>query len=236
MKTAKQLFLIGAILALSTAAAAAQAAAGVGQAAVDTSKWKCELCKFQDGLSGAVEVGAGHVSDDSYKFGEYTGLHEKGGFLIGEGTARFRGADGAYWNANASDLGLKSRALDVEGGRQGRYKLFLQYDELPHYISDSARTPFAGNGGPSLTLPAGFPAANTSVMPLAGSLQQFDISTQRKRLGIGGSLIPGRDWEYAADFRRETKEGTKRTAGAFFINAAQLVEPVDYVTDQINAS
>ena len=48
---------------------------------------------------------------------------------------------------------------------------------------------------------------------------------------------PGRsDWEYAVNFRHETKDGTKRTAGAFFVNSAQLVEPVDYVTDQVDAS
>ena len=44
---------------LSAAAAAADSATGAGQAAVDTSKWQCKLCKFEDGLSGTVEVGGG---------------------------------------------------------------------------------------------------------------------------------------------------------------------------------
>jgi MtrB/PioB family decaheme-associated outer membrane protein len=48
--------------------------------------------------------------------------------------------------------------------------------------------------------------------------------------------MPMRDWEYALNVRHETREGTKRSAGAFFINAAQLIEPVDHVTDQIDAS
>ena len=233
MKSTSQLILLGMLSSLCPAAAGAESATARG---VDTSKWKCELCKFEDGLSGAVEVGAGYVSEDSAKFGEYTGLNQEGAFFIGEGNARFRGADGTYWNADASNLGLDSRALGAEGGRQGRYKLFLRYEELPHYLSDTARTPFVGSGGPVLTLPAGFPAGTTSLMPLAGTLRSFDIDNERQRLGFGAALTPARDWEYALDFRREKRDGTKRTAGAFFINAAQLIEPVDYVTDQLNAS
>ena len=236
MKTSNQLLLLSVLSALSAAVAAADSATGAGQASVDTSKWQCTLCKFEDGLSGALDVGVGYVSDDSFKFGEYTGLNEKGAFFIGDGAARFRGAGGAYWNVNASNLGLDSRSLDAEGGNQGKYKLILKYDELPHFISDSARTPFLGSGGAFLTLPAGFPAAATGLMPLAGTLQPVGLDTQRKRLGVGGSWIPVRDWEYAVNFRHETREGTKRTAGAFLFTSAQLVEPVDYVTDQVDAS
>jgi MtrB/PioB family decaheme-associated outer membrane protein len=73
-------------------------------------------------------------------------------------------------------------------------------------------------------------------MSLAGTLQQVDLETQRKRLGVGGSWTAQRDWEYAVNFRHETKDGMKRTAGSFFVNASELVEPVDYVTDQVDAS
>jgi MtrB/PioB family decaheme-associated outer membrane protein len=237
MKTSNQLFLLGMLSALSSAAAAADGASGAGRASVDTSQWKCESCKFEQGLSGTLDVGLGNVSDKSAKFGDYTGLNKKGGFFIGDGAARSRGEDGAYWNLNASNLGLDSRSLDAEGGQQGKYKLLLKYDELPHFISDSALTPFVGNGGASLTLPAGFvPGGTTGAMSLAGTLQQVEIGTQRKRLGVGASWIPVSDWEYAVNFRHETKEGTKRTAGSFFVNSTQLIEPVDYVTDQVDAS
>jgi MtrB/PioB family decaheme-associated outer membrane protein len=232
MKISNQLLLLSMLSALSGIAGAADS--GTGKP--DTSKWECKDCAFEQGWSGSVDAGLGHVSDKSYKFGEYTGLNKQGGFFIGDGSVRFRGADAYYWNINASNLGLDSRSLDAEGGRQGKYKLILKYDELPHTLSDSARTPFVGNGGASLTLPAGFPAAITGAMPLAGTLQQVDLSTQRKRLAVGGSWIGASDWEYAVKFSHETKDGMKRSAGAFFTNSAQLVEPVDYVTDQVDAS
>jgi len=232
MKTSNQLLLLSMFSALPVTVVAADG--GTGQP--DTSKWECKLCPLQQGWSGSVDLGVGYVSDKSYKFGEYTGLNKRGGFFIGDGSARFRGADANYWNFNASDLGLDSRSLDAEGGRQGQSKLILKYDELPHYLSDSAQTPFIGSGGASLRLPAGFPAATTGAMPLASTLQPVDLSTQRKRLGVGGSWLGTSDWDYTVKFSHETKEGTKRTAGAFFANAAQLVEPVDWVTDQVDAS
>jgi MtrB/PioB family decaheme-associated outer membrane protein len=232
MKTSYRLFLLSMLSGLPVTAAAADA--GTGKP--DTSKWQCEGCAFEQGWNGSVDAGVGNVSDKSFKFGEYTGLNKQGGFFIGDAAMRFRGAGAYYWNINASDLGLQSRSLDAEGGRQGKYKLILKYEEIPHYLSDSAQTPFIGSGGASLTLPAGFPAATTGAMPLASTLQRVDLSTQRKRLAVGGSWIGASDWEYAVKFSHETKDGMKRTAGAFFANSAQLVEPVDYVTDQVDAS
>jgi len=228
MKTATQLLLLATLSALS--------APGAGQALPDTSKWKCELCKFEDGLSGTVEAGGAYVSDSSAKFGEYNGLGEEGGYFIGDLNARYRGKDAAYWNVDAANLGLDTRSLNVEGGRQGRYKVLLDYQELPHFVSDSAQTPFAGSGGASLTLPAGFPANTTALMPLAGTLRQVDLETTRKALGAGASWTPARTWQFGANFRHETREGKLGTSGAFFVNAAQLVRPVDYVTDQLDAS
>ena len=211
-------------------------ATAAGQAAPDPLKWQCKLCTFEDGLSGTVDVGGGYVSDSSSKFGEYNGLNKKGGFFIGDFSARYRGEDAAYWNVDASNLGLDSRSLNAEGGKQGKSKLMLKYEELPHFISDSAQTPFIGNGGASLKLPAGFPASTTTLMPLASTLRQVDLETQRKELGVGGSWTPACAWEYAVKFRHETHEGTIGTAGAFFVTASQLVRPVDYVTDQMDAS
>jgi MtrB/PioB family decaheme-associated outer membrane protein len=234
MKTSNQLFLFGILSAFSAAGAAAE---GAGTAAVDTSKWKCESCKFEAGVSGTLEIGVGSVSDDSAEFGQYNGLHKKGGFFIGEGTVRSRGADGTYWNLDASDLGLDTRALNAEGGRQGSYKLRFKYDETAHRIWDGAMTPFAGSGGATLSLPAGFPAATTGAMPLAGTMQAQDLYTQRKQLGAGASWNRSKKWEYALNYRHDSNEGNiLRTGGAFFVNSAQLIEPVDYVTDQLDAS
>jgi len=236
MKTATQLLLLSILSAQCAAVAAADNVSDAGKAAVDTSKWQCKLCKFENGVSGTLDVGGGSVSDSSFKFGEYNGLHEKGGFAIIDGAVRYRGADAGYSNVTATNLGLDTRSLNAEGGQQGKYKLSLNYRELPHFVSDSAQTPFIGSGGASLTLPAGFPAGSTGLMPLASTLQPVALETKRQELGAGASWTPTSDWAYGVNFRHQVREGTKGTAGTFFLNASQLVAPVDYVTDQMDAS
>jgi MtrB/PioB family decaheme-associated outer membrane protein len=222
------------VFALLAPLSAAHAADGV--APPDMSQWKCESCPTEQGASGSATAGIGYVTDDSAKFGEYTGLNKKGAYFVGDGEARYRGPDATYLNADVTDIGLDSRFIGLEGGRQGQYRLRLDYDEIPHFTSDTARTPYLGTGSNGLTLPPGFPAASTAQMPLATTLQDVDLDTKRKAIGFSGTWTGMPGWEYSVGVRHEKKEGTQRTAGAFFTNAAQLVEPVDYTTDQIDAS
>ena len=207
-------------------------------AGVDTSRWACEYCVFEQGASGELEAGAGYVSDDAFKFGEYNGLNREGAFLVGNATARYRNEDADYLDLRVRDLGLDTRSIDIEGGRQGRYRLFLNYDEIPHYISDSAQTPYGGNGNGTLNLPPGWVTAGSTagMTGLSASLQDVELQTQRKRLGLGLSFIPARQWETGISFRHEIREGRKASAGSFFFNSAQLVEPVDYETSELEAS
>jgi MtrB/PioB family decaheme-associated outer membrane protein len=207
-------------------------------AELDTSRWECEYCIVESGFSGGAELGVGDVSDDSFKFGEYNGLEDDGAFFIGNGTARYRDGDAGYLDLKVRDLGLDTRSLDFEGGRQGRYRLFLTYDEIPHNISDSAKTPYLGSGGDMLGLPANWVTAGSTagMTELAGSLRNADVDTQRQRFGIGGAFIPARKWETSVNFRHEVRDGQLGSGGAFFFNAAQLVEPIDYVTDELEAA
>ena len=205
---------------------------------VDISHWTCKYCAFEEGWSGEVEGGAGYVSDDSFKFGEYNGLQDKGAYPIANGSARYRDENADYFDLRVRDLGLDTRSVGMEGGRQGTYKLFLDYHEIPHFISDSAKTPYRGNGNDSLRLPPNWvPAGSTAGMTqLNADLQGVDLETKRKRLGVGLSIIPARKWETAVTVRHEVKDGQQATAGSFFFNAAQLVEPIDYVTDEVDVS
>lgn len=206
---------------------------------VDTSDWKCEDCPFEQGYSGTLELGVGNVSDSSFKFGEYNGLNEDSGFVIANAQARYRDLDADYLDLSVRDLGLGSRSLYIEGGRQGSYSLFLGYDEISRFISDSIQTPYRGAGSDTLTLPAGWvTAGNTAGMTqLDASLQTHELEMERKRLDLGASFIADSPWKYDVKYRHETREGTRRSAGTFLVlQAARLIEPVDYETEQVDAS
>ena len=223
-----------ALAAPAGAASAQQAAAGTAPP-VDTSQWECKLCPFPKGSSGEIDAGAVNVNSDSYRFGRYTGL-EKGTYLGLDANVHSVEGDG-YLDLRATDLGLPYRSIEYEQGVQGASNLYVRYAELPFLISDSARTPFGGLGTGSLSLPSTWvPGVTTQTMPgLASSLQDVKIDSSRKQFGLGFAGIPERDWKLGLSFRQETREGTQRMAGTFFLNATQLIAPVDYTTDEIEA-
>ena len=193
-----------------------------------------------------IELGAGTVSDDSFKFGDYRGLGEAGGYGIANLRVLDRNADGTgYFEITGRDLGLSSRSLKIEGGAQGDYSLRLEYDELPKLHSDSYQTPYIGAGSTNLTLPAGWVVGaqgtgTTAMTQLNASMQDFDVETQRKKLGLGLTKQLGGGWDTVVNLKQEHKEGTK-LIGAVFGNsggnprATILPEPVDYTTDQFEA-
>ncbi len=205
---------------------------------MDTSRWPCKYCPFEETRSFSPNLGAGYVSDDSAKFGEYTGLNEEGAYVVADADGRYRSKDGLWLDLSAVDLGLDSRYVGIEGGKQGMYQLHLSYKQLPHNISDTALSPFIGFGTSSLTLPSNWvPAGTTTTMTaLDASLRGVDLETERRLFDLGASLTPVKHWAFAANVRHEEKTGTRGTGGSFVFNDSQLPMPVDYKTDQIDVS
>jgi MtrB/PioB family decaheme-associated outer membrane protein len=103
-----------------------------------------------------VEVGGGYVTQDSFKFGQYNGLFNKG--FYGILNFDLRSADdydsALRWRINGTDLGLDTRAASAEIGQQGKFRISVGFDELRSNRSDSYQTPFLGTGSNNLTLPS----------------------------------------------------------------------------------
>ena len=87
-----------------------------------------------------------------------------------------------------------------------------------------------------LTLPGGFPAADTGSMPLASTLQPVELGFKRSRLDASASWLLGQGWSTRLSLRHDVRDGTQRTAGSFFSTASQMAAPVDQVTDQVEIS
>jgi MtrB/PioB family decaheme-associated outer membrane protein len=224
MKTFSSLHLLAALGVLGAAIPAS--------AQVDTSQWKCTSCPYPKGTAGSVDAGVGYVSDSSEKFGDYTGLDKKGAFAILGGTVTRRGDDGYWADLWAEDLGLDNRRLFGRAGREGLYSLDIGYAEIPRHLTEDARTPFLGAKGSSQTLPAGFPAADTTSMPLASTLQSLDTGYKYRRFDLGGNYLAGGPWNVRLSFRHDERDGSKPTSGSFFNSAAGLIAPVNEKTDQ----
>lgn len=231
-------WLLGATL-LGTSAGVCAAPYWFEAGDVDKSKWDCKYCAFETGLDGEIQVGIGTVADDDqYGFGNFTGWDEGGSYGILGTDLYYRGEDAHYWFLRGANLGLDSRQLRFEGGRQGVYRVRADYSEIPRLRADNARTPFSGAGTGHLTLPFGWVdgGTTTGMTELNNSLQSVELRTDRQRFGVGVMFTPSNRWSYSASVRREEKEGVKPIGGSFVFRSALLPEPVDYTTDQVELS
>ncbi len=188
-----------------------------------------------------IELGIGYVTDDAYFFGRYNGLQTEGAYLVGDIDARRFSDDGGFWVVRGTNLGLESRYLRLEGGKQGSHKFFLEWDELPNYMNNTAKTPFLGVGTDNLTLPSGFDIDTN----LNANLNPFELQTKRERVKAGASFVAKQRWLFDVDFSHENKQGVDATGGAIlngttnivrFTSTSLLPEPIDQDTDLINAS
>lgn len=101
--------------------------------------------------SNSVGFGVGGVSGSSWKFGEYNGLENSGPFGIGNfdvrGGSAYDSADTWRWQMRGRDLGLETRSLYAETGRQGKFRVFFGYSELLANRSDTFQTPYYSAAG-----------------------------------------------------------------------------------------
>ena len=175
----------------------------------------CEDCPVYSGWSKWLEVGVGAQSNDSYHFGRYTGLEDSGAYINANAEASYRGkGNGGYINAKVTDLGLESRDVSVEAGRQGKYGVAVEYDQIPnfrrHYDNASLKTERDRTGVRFSAIPgkdweitgfyrheekegtkdvgAGFGFSQVDVLPVAFNYQTDDFGVN---LGYKGERFQG---------------------------------------------
>lgn len=192
-------------------------------------------------ITGHIGLGAWYSSDDDYKFGEYTGFGEDEWNVLGDFELRGRPAwdSGEVWHflLRGQNLGLDSRRIDARGGMQGRFRLHLSWDQIPHLLFDDGETIFRGRGTDLLTLPPGWvPAATTrGFTALPGSLDPLRMRRDRRDLRAGGDLVLPHGFELSTRYKYDRQTGRK-PIGSVIGNsggnprAVIVPEPIDWRT------
>jgi MtrB/PioB family decaheme-associated outer membrane protein len=219
-------------------AGVAQSQEAPAPAAPDPSTWACKKCPFPTGHDGAAELGAGYLSDDSAAFGDGTGLDEKGAYVVAGASGKAYTESGYSLTYDLANLGLDSREVRVDGGKQGAYDFSLFYDRVPRRITDTAQSVYSGLGGSNLTLPAGWTTGgNTQLMPdLDDNLRKVDTGFDRDRYGAGFGYWLGKNIVFGVDYKHDERDGTRPMLGSFGSVAVQFLRPVSDSTDRLNAT
>lgn len=203
----------------------------------DFNHWKCKFCPSIDGWYGDLSFGLGYSDQYNLAFANYRGLDDNGLFLSLNGELHYRNDKGIYFNLYAHDLGLESRQIKINTGKQGKYKYRLGWNEISKYRGFDSRTPFLGVGTETLTLPSNWQPGNntTDLTQLENSLSNTDLKTHRKILDVGFEINFESNWQYQIDYQNQKKQGTRPYGGGLFIfNSSIFPAPVDFNTDQID--
>lgn len=147
----------------------------------------------------SVSAGIGATSDDSPRFGQYTGMQEQGAYgLLDIDIAQRNDQTGTWILLNGRNLGLDSRELRFEQRRQGSWGYFLEYSQIPRIEPYTATTAVTGIGTPNLTVPA----VATPGVPV-------ELKTQRDVFGFGIDKALGGSLDVQMRYQQQEKNGER---------------------------
>ncbi|MEW6595054.1 MAG: MtrB/PioB family decaheme-associated outer membrane protein [Thermodesulfobacteriota bacterium] len=207
-------------------------------------------------IEGAGEVTVGvrqGTGDDSSKFNKNRDIDE-GFHLYDLWFGVLDPQAGRYLDFSGQDLLKDDQSLRFGFGGYGSWSVVIDRNEIPHNLSNKAKTPYIDNGNGLLTLPSTAAIPNPDLVPsaaqllandaatatwLADTLHSIELGTQRDKTSATLSLIPGvGDFRFRLSLSDERKDGTNLTYGPIgdrpprTLNA-QLAEPIDYQTQEL---
>jgi hypothetical protein len=138
-----------------------------------------------------------------------------------------RGRSSTYYiDLFTENLGRKDFYFDLKGGSYGKFKYRLFSDNLEHFFTTDARTPYSGAG--TTTQRAQFPNLNPSTW------NTYDLAYKRRNDGGMFEMSFGSPWYLRADVGSIGFEGNKLQAYPQGTSSGQgfvdLAVPVDYET------
>lgn len=172
-----------------------------------------------------LQLGAGYLTEDAIRYGQYTGVKDSGLYGIGNvGVVRREDATGTWLRFDGRNLGFENRELRFEHERQGDWRYSLEYSKIPRFSPYEVNTGLQGIGHDVQTV--------TPIAPGAG----FDkrLKTEREGVTLGGQKFLGNGLDVQVRFKNETKQGDRLFGRGRFDQRQFLAEPIDHTTRQLD--
>lgn len=208
------------VISLTVIAAATMAAFAPawGQEPSDEEKL-AELSK----PSSVVSLGVGLVNRDNQRFGQYTGMTDKGAYgLVDFDIVKREETTGTWTRAAGRNVGLDNRELRWEQNRQGDWGYAVEYSRIPRFSPYTVNTGLQGIG------------TNQQTITVAGK-QDYQLKTERDIVTLTGDKWLGGGFIANIRYRNEDKNGS-RLYGRGSSGQEFLAEPINYRTQQLEAT
>ncbi len=195
----------------------------------------CQRCATDGGWRLDLDLGPAYVADDAYRFGDYTGLDEKGTYLFGDLKADYVDERARYLRLDGFAHGTDAASIELETGRQSAWEIRAGYQAIPRRFFETTATPYLGSGSSLLMLPDDWVRAPTTagMSALSSTLAPVAIERDLDLFKLGATIRPATRWRLDVDYRRQEKSGTDLDSAAVLYSAVELPGPVDYTTDEL---
>jgi MtrB/PioB family decaheme-associated outer membrane protein len=208
-------------------------------------------------ISGQISSGVQQFDNDtnSSKFTEYRDIQNNFNlFNLALGLLDTR--DGRFVDFSGTNLTRRDQNIQLEAGQFGRWRLNLDWNEIPHNLSNHAQSPFIQRAGALFEVPATIPITfkrlATAAADVPGVLASdeliaayalsfrapIDLRAQRKTGFVGFQYSPLEALGLDVGFRHTARTGTRLTYGPIgdrpprTLNI-EFTEPVDYRTRDV---
>jgi len=171
-----------------------------------------------------VEAGLGFVPDANNRFGQYRGLNEAKVYpLLNFDYTQLNKQDATMSRLTGVNLGLDSRELRYEQGKQGDWRINLDINQIPRQETFGVTTAVTGIGTNNVTVPA--------VQDTTGP--NVTLKTLRTGTGVAYSKIMSEKLDLKVQVRNEEKDGTRIFGRGGFAGGVEFVpEPIATTTQQ----
>lgn len=159
----------------------------------------------------------------------------------------------SLWGSNA---GQSDQKVFLQLNTPGKFKFELEWDQVPHNYTSTARTVFSGAGSGELLMPAivrnrartilstdlnptvsGVQFDTSAITSLVlGSARSLDVVSQRAKGKATLTYSPTEELDLKVQYSNERRSGIKPYGGTFSFNPTELLEPTEYRTQDATAS
>jgi len=187
------------------------------------------------GLTNRIDVGVRGTSIDG-DGARYERYRDLGDGLFFEGFRLSREQAGWFVDFSGQHVGRKDQRFTGRFVRPGKFKAFVQWDQIPMLMSNSTETLFDGVGTGNLTIGEGWGQYGSNLDLFLANARAVDTKSRRHILDAGFQYLATEELTLNAKVRYTDRDGVIPFGGSFgHSSLVETLAPVSHQTTDVDA-